>query len=536
MALTIICILLFTTATVVAYSKLKPKQFGETLPTAPYLFPVFAHTATFAAGDEKLASALKRYAVSEAPIRFRGIGFNFVLLSGKDIIRKALSTANLDWNKISAPLFGGMFGGSEAIVHALQHDNSGIGAKPYPGSNVHPGRRLLRNQILFFSDAFSRGSLDELVPRFVKNLQDWCAESSSVVGSDWVEKPDLYEFVRDILFSCSVDSFFGKNLRQLNPNLDKDFWEYDDNISFLATPMPRWLRPNAIKARDRCHDSMKRWREHAVNESKSLSLQVPEDASWDPVWGLGAIRRRNKLFDATGGLLDKQNRASTDLALLWALTSNVIPASFWYLFEVLASDGLLDRTRMEIAHILGGLNAINEHKFSPADLTNSDLLQSIYAETLRLHVIALITRSVKKEHHIGKWLFPKDQAIIVSSHVEHMNEQWDTSDEKHPCTAFSPDRFLTHEKNESGERRTKFSLDGRQGQWIPFGLGEHMCPGRHFAKQEMIINFAVLISTFDFELLTPKNWRPEDNLSRYGFGTQQPKQKTPFRIRKRAVK
>lgn len=59
MALTIICILLFAAATVVAYSKLKPRRFGEPPPTAPYLFPVFAHTTTFAAGDEKLASALR---------------------------------------------------------------------------------------------------------------------------------------------------------------------------------------------------------------------------------------------------------------------------------------------------------------------------------------------------------------------------------------------------------------------------------------------------------------------------------------------
>jgi hypothetical protein len=120
-------------------------------------------------------------------------------------------------------MFGDMFGGSETVIRALRDDDSGVGTKPYTGSNVHPGRRLIRNQILFFSDAFSRASLEELVPRFVQNMKDWCAESNSGVGSDWVEQADLYEFVRDILFGCNVDSFFGKNMRKFSPNLDKDF-------------------------------------------------------------------------------------------------------------------------------------------------------------------------------------------------------------------------------------------------------------------------------------------------------------------------
>ena len=215
-------------------------------------------------------------------------------------------------------MFGGLFGGSEIVIKALRDDNSGIGAKPYSGSSVHPGRRLLRNQILFFSDAFSRASMDELGPRFVQNLKECCKDSSSGIGSEWIKKPDLYEFVRDVLFSCNVDSFFGRNMRKINPTLDKDFWEYDDNISFLATPKPSWMRPNATKSRDLCHLAMKKWRQQAVKETASRTSEIAEDAPWDPAWGLPAIRRRNKLFDDTEGLFDEHNRASTDLSLIWS--------------------------------------------------------------------------------------------------------------------------------------------------------------------------------------------------------------------------
>jgi cytochrome P450 len=183
--------------------------------------------------------------------------------------------------------------------------------------------------------------------------------------------------------------------------------------------------------------------------------------------------------------------------------------------EILACDGLLERVQNEIQQY---------PTFNAFEITNNHLLQSICAEVLRLHVIVLITRTVKKPHHVNSWFLPKGQNITVSSNVEHFHEQWNAPN--HPSTEFWPERFL----NEEG----KFSLEGRQAQWLPFGFGEHMCPGRHFAKQEMIINFVVLMSVYEIELLTPKAWRPEDSYARYGFGTQQPKAKVPFKIRRRA--
>lgn len=289
---------------------------------------------------------------------------------------------------------------------------------------------------------------------------------------------------------------------------------------------------------------MKRWRQRATELSKENP--VPDSIEWDPAWGLGAIRRRKKLFDASEGLFDEDATAASDLATMWAyvpplaflssirraaltlknrFTANVIPATFWFLFEVLASDNLLDRARQELRDATTPTGT-----YDAAKVVNKPLLQSIYAEVLRLHVCSLITRSVKQTHNLDEWVLPKDQYIFVSSHVEHRQPYWNAIDElgkHHGPSDFWAERFLV---DDGGE--TKFSLEGKQGRWMPYGMGEHMCPGRHFAKYEMMLSFAVLVSAFDIELLSPADWRPDDNLARYGYGAQTPKQKVAFRIRR----
>lgn len=101
----------------------------------------------------------------------------------------------------------------------------------------------------------------------------------------------------------------------LNPNLSADFWDFDDSIGALALNLPTWLNLNAIKARKKCLTGMKRWRRNAVNQTKPAEA---DDVPCDPVWGLGAIRPRNKLLDTTEGLFDEDRRASIDLALIWS--------------------------------------------------------------------------------------------------------------------------------------------------------------------------------------------------------------------------
>ena len=253
------------------------------------------------------------------PVRFRGVGFDFILISGTNLVRKALTTdSHLDWNHTSAQMFGRLFNAPRKICEVIAADNSGVGVKPYPGSSVHPGRRLIRNQVLFFNDAFSKKSMDEIVPRYLGELNRKCNDIG--IGQTWKDIPDFYMFLRQIVFHCEVVSFFGYNMLQLNPNLEEDFTEYDNNISFLATGLPKFLKPRAFESRARCLAAVKRWRQDALRREQDQIEETKEedDSEWSPAWGLRAIKRRNKLFDATEGLFDEDATAATDLATMWA--------------------------------------------------------------------------------------------------------------------------------------------------------------------------------------------------------------------------
>ena len=90
------------------------------------------------------------------------------------------------------------------------------------------------------------------------------------------------------------------------------------------------------------------------------------------------------------------------------------------------------------------------------------------------------------------------------------------------------------ELTEKGKNGPFFSTKGLGGGWTPYGGGPAMCPGRHFAKNEMIGGLAVVLTLFDIELDVPEGFKPRQELSFYGQGGLPIKDKVLFRIRRRA--
>ena len=203
----------------------------------------------------------------------------------------------------------------------------------------------------------------------------------------------------------------------------------------------------------------------------------------------------------------------------------------------------------------------NEITLDISKLCSQPLLQSIYAETLRLRVALIFTRTPEHEDfNVEEWTFPRQEMIAISSRAGAMNPNvWNTGtpEDPHPLDTFWSDRFLVYPndatsgplrklpgdlENKNGGSETaektsdttpRFSMEGVAGAWIPYGGGQRMCPGRHFAKQEIVATFALLLTHYDIELQLPKNVVPECDMGFFPFGGLPPTMPIPFRMRRR---
>ena len=178
----------------------------------------------------------------------------------------------------------------------------------------------------------------------------------------------------------------------------------------------------------------------------------------------------------------------------------------------------------------------------------------MFAETLRLYQAVSLMRMSDEDFELDGWSFRKNRIIFLCSRIVHLNANlWNTgpANDPHPIDEFWADRFLTYPDCDVGAGRNEgrrpvskdsedaklnttpvFSLKGLENCWVPFGGGPTMCPGRTFAKNEMLGSFALLSTKFDVELLiSGQEIKPD--MSFFSIGTLPPKGDIPFRIRRR---
>lgn len=234
-------------------------------------------------------------------------------------------------------------------------------------------------------------------------------------------------------------------------------------------------------------------------------------------------------------------------------TANTVPAIGWMLLEILQRPDLLLRVREEVApYISRDPSDPSQMVVDIPNLCSRPLIQSIYAEVLRFRSGTVINRvPTSSDFHIGGWHFRKGEQIIVSNYNTGRNQSvWNqgTFEDPHPVDEFWPERFIVYPDDpnsgpvlqqeakkgqDSTNSKPTFCLNGTAGSWIPYGGGTRMCPGRHFAKEEMIVTMAMFLTAFDIQLLTDNNSWIQPDLNYFMFGVMHPKGKIPARIRKR---
>lgn len=110
---------------------------------------------------------------------------------------------------------------------------------------------------------------------------------------------------------------------------------------------------------------------------------------------------------------------------------------------------------------------------------------------------------------------------MAPSWLSHYDESWSTL--SHPADTFYADRFL---KNST-----------RGSMFFPYGGGNAICPGRYYAKAEILAAVALFIFTFEIESVgfVDHKGRPsrKPGMGRETRGTMRLDRDLQVRLRKR---
>lgn len=234
-----------------------------------------------------------------------------------------------------------------------------------------------------------------------------------------------------------------------------------------------------------------------------------------------------------------RSHAELDPSLLtrrWSgrANSNAVPAVFWYIFEALKNADLQRRLKDELQDCM---NPQTPGTFDITKFSTKPLLQSTYAEVLRVRVATGTVRANENTDFqlAPDYKVPRNMTMtIFSSITAHNTAAWGAARPQtvsRPLDEFWPERFLV--QKESNKDAT-FTVEGLAECWMPYGGGQRMCPGRHFAKNEIIATLGLLLDMFECELIDrQKAEQVQPDQRRVPYGTLPPTRKVGVRIVRR---
>ncbi|KAI8289625.1 hypothetical protein K4K60_008302 [Colletotrichum sp. SAR11_57] len=263
----------------------------------------------------------------------------------------------------------------------------------------------------------------------------------------------VFEYLRKDMAESAVKSLAGTRLLEINPGFIDQFWKFDGVSHQVLNGLPQWINPKPARERDKL-------------------LAMTE-------------KFLNQEFDK--------------------VNSNTVPVTTWFIMELLKDPGLFDAVRAEASEAVLVDPQTGKRGFDCQKLVSSPLLQSVYIECMRLHVSIGITREIMEDTVLDGYRLKKGSLIQAPTNLGHQDDDvW--ARDGHPASEFWAERHVRHIQKVdeiTGEVKIEkmFVMAGKPSDFFPFGGGVSMCPGRHFAKQEILLTVATLVTKFDMEIL-----------------------------------
>lgn len=287
-----------------------------------------------------------------------------------------------------------------------------------------------------------------------------------------------YQVLSDVMFSGELDGGRAANLRDIDRFLSS--MGRPDPLDF--TRLPRWIpRPTRIGRMGIVKRLRAQVRELAQSRLARMSTKEMDTGNTDSDDLLDLILSVETPDGRPFTMEQIEDQMLTFIAAGHETTSRALT----FLFYLLSQDtNARDRLEAEC----DGLD------ISRPATDWADALPFTYAcfeEAMRLYPPApFLSRELKQPETLSGNDLPKGAIVFGSLWVLHRHRKlWDDPD------AFIPERFL----HDARDAITRY-------QYMPFGLGPHVCIGARFAQLEAIVLIALMARSYRFELIGAHPW------------------------------
>ena len=200
---------------------------------------------------------------------------------------------------------------------------------------------------------------------------------------------------------------------------------------------------------------------------------------------------RNRYETSARNGIGEEDIARYEVGGSVAILVNTVPAAFWMLLLVYSHPGLLNEIRIELDSVVTTTvdNGLVRYLDVTLLKTTCSLLTSTFQEVLRYRSMGTSVRQVMHDTVLnGQWLLKKDCMIQMPSRAIHTDSTLWGDD----VDQFNPRRFMKH-----GGQKVKRP---NPAAFRAFGGGTTLCPGRHFATNEVLAVVSMFMMRYD---LTP---------------------------------
>ncbi|KAK0650000.1 cytochrome P450 [Cercophora newfieldiana] len=433
-----------------------------------------------------------------------------------------------------------LWGAVPADYAKFLNDTSGRAKVPLPGTENTPESkrywRILNDKL---HDYFAISSeTNALVAVYQRELSKRLEQDFPT--TEWTTIM-VYAFLQKYMASAATTTLLGPRILTVNPDFHNVLWTFDRFVASLVWGLPKWLTPRAWKTRDRLHAAVHRYLYPAVGEFAWDSDSATAD--WEPVFG-SRVNREVIRWMREDGFAPQTIAGAISILFIFGVNGNTTPVAGWMLMETIQRPELLDRIREEVMGTYVTDPKTGERLIDVQKLLALPLLQSVYTESMRLHVSMNVTREVVGPMSLEGHKLEIGALLQAPTEISHREESvWGVPG--HPASEFWAERHIKYvervdEKDGTVKLEPQFDMTGRQNDFFPYGGGAPVCPGRFFARQEMMLSLAILVSRFDIEFVewthmdgSPSERPAENNVEWAGGASVPPDRDMKIRWKRR---